>query len=583
MAEYKIKFSNGTEEPTSIEFKYPQETWVNDETALSADNLNRIEDRISETQLHLSSIKNSQVSRDDLLQLNYEVEKHSGSFEKLKSDISKVDDRITNVSTNQNNKNNEIDTNINLLNNKFDDYYKKSETYESTVIDKLIDKSVGDHNKSEESHTDIRNKLELASWQIGDIRTTVKNNLPDPWLQCDGSTIDPDIYPGLSALLSVNDQTGSGGYIKEDLYAWDSAEKLNKSRIEEINKIVCLNHKLFIINSDSLYYRPQYNDLEWIKVNTPPDFVISTIEYGENMYVLGGYSTKTGPNISSSINPAIAYCDNLNCNSEDWNVVVILSDTRTKSNGSINHLHYGGGFWTTCFRYYDYTSSTSYYPKAYFGYTDTITNTQWNLIQVEYDIGTGGDVTYYTDDNGVGHWLAIHKDLEGTDYTYITPFTKSSDGTLKRGSSSSYKGSPSLKFIETSKYPKLIWNNTICESTTPSDIDSWTPIISVDEGIISFINDWTQSNNLTGKYENFYVTSNGSVYITKSEDNTTLPILRIPPTSDTSEIIKAVDYIGDTYIIYTHVGTVWTAKNLSGYTKLPILTHSNMFYYIKAK
>lgn len=60
----------------------------------------------------------------------------------------------------------------------------------------------------------IQSELPSVDWQIGDVRTTVKNDLNDDWHLCDGSVINSSDYLELVEYLGDN-----GPYVTtESLY-----------------------------------------------------------------------------------------------------------------------------------------------------------------------------------------------------------------------------------------------------------------------------------------------------------------------------------------------------------------------------
>lgn len=154
-----------------------------------------------------------------------------------------------------------------------------------------------------------------GGYEVGDMLTTVRSNLDDTWLLCNGDSVSPTEYPELAPLCP----SAMIGKWSDEIDA----------TFTSVTDAIAANGYFVVLNSSSksLYYTTNPLTGNWTTASLPSTITPSTIRY------LNGYWV-----VTPSSGVTIAYSKNLN---SGWTTKTITASGVTSSN-KLTNMTYGG-------------------------------------------------------------------------------------------------------------------------------------------------------------------------------------------------------------------------------------------------
>ena len=251
-------------------------------------------------------------------------------------------------------------------------------------------------------------KTNRRPWMIGDTLTTMRTDLGDDWLLCNGAYIDPDEYPDLAEVL-----------------AKELCGQLNP--LGDDGNVFCVyqaNGYLVVGGNSGGHPAIAYTDDllgDWTIVNfqswsAPNDFGVKGVIYADGQWCIVGDSYDNSQ--SYDYNAYIAYATTLD---GDWTSGWIY---RSRNSILVGGIAYANGYWAVAISYY-----TEYLHVLYANALNL--DTSWNSYRIDsatlgavpsgimYDdgywvvVGSAGNVACY--------WYA--SDLQSNEWTRKNAFT----------------------------------------------------------------------------------------------------------------------------------------------------------------
>ena len=157
----------------------------------------------------------------------------------------------------------------------------------ATLFDAAAEKAIFNNENGNHTPAEAFAALPNIFEPVGTIKTTVRTDLGDKWLLCNGASVDPATYPELCDILPAADPGG----------IWSAFEKSGVTYFTANNKVfMCSNGtQAIVLEYADTPYGP------WTTVNIPTasnnSFGVNSIKYINGYYVIVGFLMYTAPYI----------------------------------------------------------------------------------------------------------------------------------------------------------------------------------------------------------------------------------------------------------------------------------------------
>ena len=288
------------------------------------------------------------------------------------------------------------------------DAYSKEESMSAETRETL---GLAENATPDDALNALETKVSAAGSQVGDIKITVRTDLGDDWLLCNGVKVSREVYEALGEQIPVN---LAAEWTAGNLWS-DSSAKTYITSIAYVGGYWIAGGTVPDGSSGSKARIAYTADLAgpWtikdIWGGGYTDLRVDCVAYANGYWVVGGQNRS-----GSTRYATIAYTTDL---TSEWTVKNAWSGG--DSDTSVKGLVYANGYWVACGDVY----SSGW--KARIAYTTDLAGT-WttNNIWVSGAINSINGIVYTN-----GYWVAYGRSLSGSTYTAKIAYTKDHAGT----------------------------------------------------------------------------------------------------------------------------------------------------------
>ncbi|MCI9626538.1 MAG: hypothetical protein HFI90_07120, partial [Clostridia bacterium] len=214
-----------------------------------------------------------------------------------------------------------------------------------------------------------------GGYEVGDMLTTLRTDLDDSWLLCNGASISKTSYPELAQICPP--------------------ELTRKWRYEYTSSFVSMNSEyavangyfVVLTNDKKIHYATNPTTNNWKTITLSISFTPNRIDY------INGYWIVSGGGMN------IAYTRDLN---STWTSVTAITTDHKNSSEIFTNIEYGDGYYAFGYNYID----TGYtYPAI--AYSTTLNATSWNSTAIGSSVNASRGLAKLLYDPNRKRWLGL--------------------------------------------------------------------------------------------------------------------------------------------------------------------------------